>query len=181
MKQMLAFVNTDHATIDWDEACKRIIGGTALATIMGDWAKGYFTAANQKPNTDFAGVPSPGTTGSYMIVCDTFGLPKGAPDRDNAIAWIKTCGSQAGQAAFNPKKGSIPARTDVSASLFDAIAQSFMKDFSSAKLTPSLAHGSAAPEAFASGANDEMGQFVQKKDVNASAANLQKLADQYLK
>src|SRR5438552_3233020 len=139
------------------------------------------TGNNWKPDTDFTGSASPGTEKTYMIVCDTFGLPKGAPDRDNAINWIKVCGSEAGQAAFNPKKGSIPARTDVPASIFDSIAQKFIAEFKTDSLTPSIAHGSAAPEAFASGVNDEMGQFVQKKDVNASASNIAKLADQYLK
>src|SRR5919201_2678035 len=181
IKQMLAFVNNDHPNLSWDDASKRLIDGGSVATIMGDWAKGYFTAANWTPNKDFTGVPSPGTSGTYMIVCDTFGLPKGAPDRDNAINWLKVCGSEAGQAAFNPKKGAIPARTDVPANIFDAIAQQFISDFKTAKLTPSIAHGSAAPGSFSDGLNDEMGQFVQKKDVNATAANLAKLADQYLK
>jgi glucose/mannose transport system substrate-binding protein len=181
IKGMLNYVNTDHATLDWDQAAGRMQAGTSVATIMGDWAKGYFTANNWKANTDFTGIPSPGTGGTYMIVCDTFGLPKGAPDRDNAMNWIKVAGSKDGQAAFNPKKGSIPARTDVPADIFDPIAQRFIGEFKTAKLTPSLAHGSAAPEAFASGVNDEMGQFVQKKDVNATASNLAKLADQFLK
>ena len=181
IRSMLNYVNADHATIDWDQAAGRVQAGTSLGTIMGDWAKGYFTANNWKADTDFTGIPSPGTAGTYMIVCDTFGLPKGAPDRDNAVNWIKVAGSKDGQAAFNPKKGSIPARTDVPASIFDSIAQRFIGEFKNASLTPSIAHGSAAPEAFASGVNDEMGQFVQKKDVNASAANLAKLADQFLK
>ncbi len=181
IKSMLNYVNSDHPTIDWDQAAGRLTAKSSVATIMGDWAKGYFTANNQKPDTDFTGVPSPGTAKTYMIVCDTFGLPKNAPDRANAINWIKVCGSEAGQAAFNPKKGSIPARTDVPASIFDSIAQRFIGEFKTAALTPSIAHGSAAPEAFASGVNDEMGQFVQKKDVNASASNLAKLADQFLK
>jgi glucose/mannose transport system substrate-binding protein len=181
IKGMLGYVNSDHATIDWDQAAGRLKAGTSVATIMGDWAKGYFTANNWTPDTDFTGIASPGTTGTYMIVCDTFGLPKGAPDRANAINWLKVCGSEAGQAAFNPKKGSIPARTDVPASIFDSIAQRFIAEFKTASLTPSIAHGSAAPEAFASGVNDEMGQFVQKKDVNGSAANLAKLASQFLK
>ena len=181
ISKMLNYVNSDHATIDWDQAAGRVQAGTSLATIMGDWAKGYFTANNWKPDTDFTGIPHPGTQGTYMIVCDTFGVPKGAPDHDNAVNWVKVCGSKDGQAAFNPKKGSIPARTDVPASLFDSIAQRFMGEFKNAQLTPSIAHGSAAPEAFASGLNDEMGQFVQKKNVNASAANIAKLADQFLK
>ena len=181
VKSMLNYVNSDNATIDWDQASGRVQAGTSVVTIMGDWAKGYFTANNWKPDTDFTGIASPGTEKTYMIVCDTFGLPKSAPDRANAINWIKVCGSQEGQAAFNPKKGSIPARTDVSPSIFDSIAQKFIAEFKTDSLTPSIAHGSAAPEAFASGLNDEMGQFVQKKDVNGSATNIAKLADQFLK
>lgn len=181
IKSMLNYVNSDHATIDWDQASGRLQAGKSVATIMGDWAKGYFTANNWKPDSDFTAAPSPGTAKTYMIVCDTFGLPKNAPDRDNAINWIKVCGSESGQAAFNPKKGSIPARTDVPANIFDSIAQRFIAEFKTDSLTPSIAHGSAAPEAFASGLNDEMGQFVQKKDVNGSAANIAKLADQFLK
>ena len=116
-----------------------------------------------------------------MIVCDTFGLPKGAPDKDNAIGWLKVCGSQEGQAAFNPKKGSIPARTDVSPSGFDVIAQSFIAEFKTDTLVPSSAHGSATPPNFASAVNDEMGQFIQNKDVTKTASNLQKASDEFLK
>ena len=181
IKLMLAYVNSDHTNLGWDDAAKRLIAGTSVFTIMGDWAKGYFTANNWTANTDFGAAASPGTKGLYMIVCDTFGLPKGAPHRDNAVAWLKVCGSNEGQTAFNPKKGSIPARTDVSASVFDPIAQQFMAEFKTDALIPSSAHGSATPDAFASAVNDEMGQFVQAKDVTKTAANLQKLSDEFLK
>jgi glucose/mannose transport system substrate-binding protein len=181
IKQMLAYVNSDHTNLGWDDAAKRLIAGTSVFTIMGDWAKGYFTANNWTANADFGAAASPGTKGLYMIVCDTFGLPKGAPHRDNAVAWLKVCGSNEGQTAFNPKKGSIPARTDVSASVFDPIAQQFMAEFKTDALIPSSAHGSATPDAFASAVNDEMGQFVQAKDVTKTASNLQKLSDEFLK
>ena len=180
-KKMFDYINGDHSTIDWDEASGRVSKGTSAFTIMGDWAKGYFTANNLQANKDFGAAASPGTKGTYMIVCDTFGLPKGAPNPSAAQAWIKVCGSQEGQAAFNPKKGSIPARTDVSKDIFDPIAQGFIDEFKSSSLTPSIAHGSAAPEAFAAALNDEMGTFVQKKDESATASNIAKLADQYLK
>ena len=180
MKKMFNYVNSDHPTLGWDDADKRLIGGTSVFNIMGDWAKGYFTANNWTANVDFGAVPSPGTAGSYMIVCDTFGLPKGAPDRANAVAWLQVCGSEAGQAAFNPKKGSIPARTDVPASIFDPIAQQFIAEFKTDSLVPSSAHGSATPESFSSGVNDEMGQFVQVRDVNKTATNLQNLAKEFL-
>ncbi len=181
IKQMLNYVNSDHTNLGWDDADKRLIAGTSAFNIMGDWAKGFFTANNWVANVDFGAAPSPGTKGVYMIVCDTFGLPKNAPDRDNAVAWIQVAGSEAGQAAFNPKKGSIPARTDVPASIFDPIAQQFIAEFKTDALVPSSAHGSATPDGFASGVNDEMGQFVLNKDVDKTASNLQKLSDQWLK
>jgi glucose/mannose transport system substrate-binding protein len=181
IKQWLGYANTDHTALGWDEADKRLLDGTSAFNIMGDWAKGYFTASNWTANVDFGAAPSPGTKGVYMIVCDTFGLPKGAPHRDNAVAWLKVCGSNDGQTAFNPKKGSIPARTDVSPSVFDPIAQQFIAEFKTDSLVPSSAHGSATPDAFASGVNDEMGQFVQNKDVDKTASNLQKLSDEFLK
>jgi glucose/mannose transport system substrate-binding protein len=54
-----------------------------------------------------------------MMLSDSFGLPLGAPNRDAAVAWLTVCGSKEGQDAFNPLKGSIPARTDGDRSLYD--------------------------------------------------------------
>jgi glucose/mannose transport system substrate-binding protein len=181
IKQWLGYANSDNTAIEWDEADNRVIKGDSVFTIMGDWAKGDFTSKNWVANVDFGVVASPGTSGKYMIVCDTFGLPKGVKDRDNAVEWIKVCGSQSGQAAFNPKKGSIPARTDVSASIFDPIAQQFMAEFKTATLVPSSAHGSATPAAFADAVNQEMGLFIQNKDVDKTANNLQARAGEFLK
>ena len=85
------------------------------------------------------------------------------------------------QTIFNQAKGSIPARTDVSPSGFDVIAQSFIAEFKTDTLVPSSAHGSATPPNFASAVNDEMGQFIQNKDVTKTASNLQKASDEFLK
>jgi len=181
IKTWLKYANTDNSAIDWDEADNRIISGKAVFQVMGDWAKGDFTSKKWVPNVDYGVVPSPGTTGKYMIVCDTFGIPKGVKDHSNAVAWVQVCGSQEGQAAFNPLKGSIPARTDVSPSGFDVISQQFMTEFKTDTLVPSSAHGSATPQNFANGVNDELGQFLIKLDVNATATKLQSLSDEFLK
>ena len=182
MAQLLGFVNPDHTTMDWDAASGLVAKGQALYTIMGDWAKGYFTNLTpaMAPNQDFGVVPHPGTKGSYVTVVDTFGLPKGAPHRANAVAWLETVASEKGQEDFNPKKGSIPARTDVPADVFDPIAQSFMQEFKADRLVPSSAHGSATPPNLASAVNDIMGQFAQSRDVNGTAQALQQKAQQFL-
>ena len=64
-----------------------------------------------------------------------------APNSDAITCWLKVVGSKAGQEAFNPLKGSICARTDCDASLFDDYLKSAMSDWKQDKIVPSLAHG----------------------------------------
>ena len=112
------------------------------------------------------------------MLSDSFGLPQGAPNRDNAIAWLTVCGSKEGQDAFNPLKGSIPARTDGDRSLYDAYLQSAMDDFGSNEIAPSLAHGAAASEGWVTAFNDVMTFFVADLDVaSAQAGFVQACAD----
>ena len=94
--------------------------------ISGDWLHGYYKS---KEFTDYKWAASPGTDGTYLLLSDSFGLPKGVKFRDNALAWLKVCGSKEGQDAFNPIKGSIPARTDGDVSLYDDYQLSAMEDW----------------------------------------------------
>jgi glucose/mannose transport system substrate-binding protein len=149
---IMDYVNADHAALSWDQASQLVVDGDAAMTIMGDWSEGY----------------PPGTAGSFMMLSDSFGLPKGAPNRDGAIAWLTVCGSKEGQDAFNPIKGSIPARTDGDRSLYDAYLQSAMDDFASNEIVPSLAHGAAASEGWVTAFGDAMTLFVADLDVAAA-------------
>jgi glucose/mannose transport system substrate-binding protein len=166
--QMMAYVNEDHAALSWDQAAQLVADGDAAMTIMGDWAQGYFTSIGLTVDEDYGWAPSPGTGGSFMMLSDSFGLPQGAPHRDNAIAWLTVAGSQEGQDAFNPLKGSIPARTDGDRSLYDAYLQAAMDDFASNEIAPSLAHGAAASEGWVTAFNDAMTLFVSDLDVAAA-------------
>ena len=76
---------------------------------MGDWTPGVLWS---KDFTDFGWEAAPGNEGVYQMLSDSFGLPKNVKNREAAIAWLKIVGSKEGQDAFNPPKGSIPARTD---------------------------------------------------------------------
>jgi len=165
---MMDYVNEDHAALSWDQAAQLVADGDAAMTIMGDWAEGYFKSIGLTPDVEFGYVPSPGTAGTFIMLSDSFGLPQGAPDRDNAIAWLTVCGSKEGQDAFNPLKGSIPARTDGDRSLYDAYLQSAMDDFASNDIAPSLAHGAAASEGWVTAFNDAMTLFVADLDVAAA-------------
>jgi glucose/mannose transport system substrate-binding protein len=137
-------------------------------TIMGDWAQGYFTSIGLTADQEYGWAPSPGTDGVFMMLSDSFGLPQGAPHRNAAVEWLTVAGSREGQDAFNPLKGSIPARTDGDRSLYDVYLLSAMDDFASNDITPSLAHGAAASEGWVTGFNDVMTLFVSDLDTAAA-------------
>ena len=175
---MMAYVNEDHAALTWDQAAQLVADGDAAMTIMGDWAEGYFKSIGLEPDVDFGWAPSPGTEGTFMMLSDSFGLPKGAPNRDNAIEWLEVCGSKEGQDAFNPLKGSIPARTDADRSLYDVYLKSAMDDFASNEIAPSLAHGAAASEGWVTSVNDVMSLFVTDLDVGSAQEALIQAAEE---
>src|SRR5206468_10291274 len=139
---------------------------------MGDWAAGEFRKANLKEREDFGWVNHPGTNGSFVVIADGFTLAKGAPHKEAAVAWLKSIGSKEAQEAFNPLKGSIPARTDVDRSKFDGYHQWSMDSFSRDRMVPSCVHGEAAPAAFQQALNDAVTAFISDKNIDNFANTL---------
>jgi glucose/mannose transport system substrate-binding protein len=164
--KMQDYVNPDHSALSWDQAIGALIEGKVAFSSMGDWADGEFIKANKKEKEDFGWVSHPGTDGSFIIVADGFTLAKGAPHKEATIAWLKSIGSKEAQEAFNPLKGSIPARTDVDKSKFDGYHQWSMNSFANDKLLPSVVHGEAAPAAFQQALNDAVTAFIVDKNVD---------------
>lgn len=172
-KKMLNYVNSDHSARTWDEACALIVDGSAAMTIMGDWAVGYFYA---KGFNDFGWTLAPGNSGIFDALSDSFGLPKGAKNRNNVIAFLKVLGSKEGQEAFNLKKGSIPARTDVDKTKFPAYQRSCMDDWLRHKIVPSVMHGAAASEGWVTEFKDVISLFVVRPDVKTTQRALVNIA-----
>lgn len=166
--KVLDYVNEDHATLTWDQAASKLVDGTAAFNVMGDWAKGLFTSSGWAPNTDFGWGPVPGAEGTFTVVTDTFALPQGVKNQDNAIAWLDTLASVEGQDAFNPKKGSIPARVDADTSKYDGYSQAAMVDFGTLELVPSQANGPATVPAFLTPFTDALNVFVTSRDVEGT-------------
>ena len=162
--KMQDYLNPDHSTLSWDQAVKALMEGKVAFNSMGDWADGEFLKAQLKEKEDFGWVSHPGTDGSFVIVADGFTLAKGAPHPEACIAWLKSIGSKESQEAFNPLKGSIPARIDVDRSKFDAYHQWSMDSFANDKLVPVL--GEAAPEAFQQALNAAVTAFIVDKNVD---------------
>ena len=180
-KTIMKYVNTDHAALGWDGAAQYVADGTCGMTIMGDWAHGYFLSKGMTVGKEYGWAPSPGTKGTFIMLSDSFGLPKGAPHRDAAIKWLTVCASKEGQDAFNPKKGSIPSRTDGDRSLYDAYLKAAMADFETNAIVPSVAHGAAAAEGWVTMINDIMTIFVSDLNVEKAAASFQQAANRYVK
>ena len=168
---LLEYINDDHSALTWSDATALIIEGKAAFNTMGDWAYGEFVA---KDVVDQMGwISYPGSEGSFVMVVDGFTLPKGAPNAENATAWLKSVGTVEGQAAFNPLKGSIPARTDVPMDAFSDYHKWSAASFADGALVPSAAHGLATSPAFKQAFYDAAIAFVTDKDVDTFVTTLE--------
>jgi glucose/mannose transport system substrate-binding protein len=177
--KVLEFANTDASGLSWQQATDRLVAGDAAFNIMGDWAAGYMaTTLKLEPNVDFGWTASPGTKGIFMMLSDSFGLPKGIKDRAATLNWLKLLGSKDGQDIFNPLKGSIAARLDSDLTKYNAYSQSAAKDWKADKIAGSLVHGVVAPESFMSQFGTIMDIYLSAMDSKAAANAAQAIADQ---
>ncbi|MBE02800.1 ABC transporter substrate-binding protein [Marinobacter lutaoensis] len=147
--KVMSYVDPNAAGRDWNSATAMVIRGEAAMQIMGDWAKGEFTAAGLTPGKDYICAPAPGTDGEFTFNVDSFAMFR-LNDEDNSQAQkdlARTILEPEFQTVFNQAKGSIPVRTDMDMSGFDACAQASMETFKRSAqdggLVPSFAHGLA--------------------------------------
>jgi len=179
--ELMNYVNSDHAALTWQDATRMVYEGDAAFNIMGDWAEGYLKSnMGWTPGEEFGWLEVPGSRGTFMVITDTFGLPEGAPHPENAEKWLEVIASREGQDTFNPIKGSIPARIDADKSKYDPYLTDSISDFASNTLTPSIAHGSAAPEGFKVALNDNLNEFITTGDVDQAVERLKSDAAEYL-
>jgi glucose/mannose transport system substrate-binding protein len=182
---VLSHVNDDAASLTWQDASQLVANGDAAFNIMGDWADGYFsgdTAGGNLglvPGEGYGWAPPPGTDGVFQFLSDSFTLAKDAPHPEAAMAWLEIAGSKAGQEAFNPVKGSICARTDCDASLFNAYLQTALADWATDTVVGSLTHGVTANDTWKNDINTSLGLFLTDGDVAVFQAALVSAATAY--
>jgi glucose/mannose transport system substrate-binding protein len=158
----MSYVNSDHPALSWDGATEVMILGNAAFNSMGDWAYGEVVARDAVE--DVGWVSHPGTAGSFVLVVDCFTIPENPPNPTNAENWLRVIGGREAQEAFNPLKGSIPARTDIDESLFAEYGRWSIASFASDSLVPSVAHGQAASPAFKNTLYDAAATFLVDLD-----------------
>jgi glucose/mannose transport system substrate-binding protein len=78
-------------------------------------------------------------------------------------------------------KGSIPARLDANRNRYDVYLQSSMADFARDTLTPSIAHGIAAPAGFIVMLNNTLNILMVNHDLEEAAATIRRAARRYIK
>jgi glucose/mannose transport system substrate-binding protein len=148
MAKLKTYVDKDFSGRDWNLASAMVIEGKAGMQMMGDWAKGEFLKAGQKPGTDFVCIRFPGTQGAVTFNSDMFMMFKVGDDKKKAqMQMAADIEDPAFQSSFNVVKGSVPARTDVPDTAFDDCGKKGIKDLAEAstggKLFGSMAHGYA--------------------------------------
>jgi glucose/mannose transport system substrate-binding protein len=158
LTKILSYGNSSKS-LDWPDAGKLVTSGKAGFFIMGDWASSQWQSEGLVLGTDYTWAPGPGTDGVYQWLSDSFTLPVGAPNRAAGLAWLKVCGSLAGQDAFNPKKGSISVRTDSDPTKFDDYLQAAMESWKVDTLVGSTVHGVNYGNAGMAALNSAVGKF----------------------
>ena len=178
MAKLRTYVDDNFSGRDWNLASSMVIEGKAGMQMMGDWAKGEFLKAGQKPGVDFVCIRFPGTQGAVTFNSDQFMMFKVGDDKTQAqLLMASDIESPEFQSAFNVVKGSVPARTDVPDTAFDDCGKKGMKDLAEAntsgKLFGSMAHGHAAPAAVKNALYDVVTRhFNGEMDSKAAAAAL---------
>ncbi|PMH32877.1 sugar ABC transporter substrate-binding protein [Vibrio lentus] len=175
-KKMRDYIDSNSPGRDWNVATSMVINGEAAMQIMGDWAKGEFTAAGKVPGKDYICAPAPGTDGQFTFNIDSFAFFE-LNDKENQKAQqdlAKTILTKDFQEVFNLNKGSIPVRLDMDMSKFDQCALDSMATFKasaeSGDLVPSMAHG-LATTSYAQGAiYDVVTNFFNEKDADPKQA-----------
>lgn len=129
-EDILGFVNKDTNVTTWQDASRHFAEGNTAFYMSGDWSKSYLVDnLGMQLNEDFGWIVFPGTNDVFVGKIDAFGASITNNDWEVTVSWMELLASEEGQIQFNIKKGSIPARTDIDMSQFDAYSQQSMIDF----------------------------------------------------
>ena len=163
MAKLRTYLDPNFSGREWNLATAMVMQGKAGMQLMGDWAEGEFLRAGKKPGEDFVCIRFPGTQGSVTFNSDQFVMFKGG-DHAGQMALASSVEDPQVQADFNVIKGSVPARTDVPDTKFDACGKKGIADVKEADkngtLLGSMSQGYAVPASIKNAIFDVVtGQF----------------------
>jgi glucose/mannose transport system substrate-binding protein len=152
------------------DANEQFQAGTVPVYPQGDWAAGVFAETDDFTfGTDWERVPFPGTEDMYAVVIDAV-IPSASSDSDALDRFLTYAGSPDGQERFSQKKGSLPARADVSMEGFGEFARSQKTQFDRATEHPqSITHGLSVSPAQLVDLKVAIAEFLDHRDVDETA------------
>ncbi|MHA7776414.1 ABC transporter substrate-binding protein [Roseibium sp. M-1] len=166
MAQLRGMVDSNAPGRDWNLASAMVINGEAAMQIMGDWAKGEFANAGQRPGEDFACIPVPKAEGDsfvYLVNSLSFFEQPDAEGKEAQEVLASAIMDRDVQIAFNQAKGAIPARKDVNLTHLDDCARitaaSFTQNDEEGTAVPTFAGTHAAPAAVVGAVSDVITDF----------------------
>ena len=130
LKALKQYTDDGYANRNWNDTTNLVITGKAGLQIMGDWARGEFSAAGMKGVQDFGCMiglnednPIVSTDGDVIVFFKQGDADKEAAQKRLAALLI----SPKVQVAFNNAKGSMPVRADVDMATADPCMQKALK------------------------------------------------------
>ncbi|MDC1463075.1 ABC transporter substrate-binding protein [Alphaproteobacteria bacterium] len=175
MRKLKSYTDAGSPGRDWNVATGMVMDGKAAFQIMGDWAKGEFSAKGLVSGKDYICSPTPSNNG-YLYNVDSFVFynVKGADKVEGQKLLASLIMGKNFQKVFNMYKGSIPARLDVSMDDFDDCAKKSNSDLNAASkaggLMPSYAHGMALKGAQSGAITDVVTQHFNSNMSSKDAA-----------
>ncbi|MAF17091.1 MAG: sugar ABC transporter substrate-binding protein [Marinomonas sp.] len=175
-KKTRDYVDPGFSGRDWNIATSMVINGDAAMQIMGDWAKGEFTAAGKKAGIDYVCYAAPGTSGQFTFNIDSLAMfqvdDESAQGAQQDLAKLML--EPTFQETFNLNKGSIPARLNMPRDKFDTCAHASMDAFlassTTGDLVPSMAHGMAVSSMVQGAIYDVVTNFYNSDSMTAEEA-----------
>ena len=130
LRKVLSYTDANRPGRDWAIATGMVMRGEAAVQFQGDWAVGDFTKAGKTPGVDYVCASAPGSGSTFVFATDFMAMFKQPSDatRANQEVLAKLIMDHDVQEQFNIKKGSIPARLDVTSEKFNDCAKKAFAD-----------------------------------------------------
>jgi glucose/mannose transport system substrate-binding protein len=173
------YFTEDAKSIEWPAAARKVINGKAGFMHHGDWAAGVFLSVEDLAyGEDWDWIALPGTEDSYALVLDSFVYPEPNKTPEATKKFLRYVGTADAQERFNPVKGSIPPRTDVSKEPFSEYQRDQIESFKKSDAQPpSVAHGLALPPEPTTSLKTAFGNFTENWDTDAAISEIQRILE----
>ena len=164
LAKLVPYIYPYHSALTWDQSLGK---KDWVMSVIGDFAVGYMMAVGKKYGVDWDAVAFPSNPNTFLMIVDTFTLPKKVKDKDAAVKWLKFISEPNPEKEFTILKGSIAPHKLVPADVYpDEIRRMDVRDFRNARIVPSSIHGVLAPEAFLSEYQDILINFLYSPNVD---------------